>query len=241
MKIAFSFRNVLKIFMVFTIILLSGCKLTMALRAMKNTDVKPEYIAYQDKSIIFTPLVHFGQKEFYDSLKDSLVVWKSRGYTVFYEQIKSKAYQMEEDSLTVDIANRKWRKIVGGEQMTREGYEDLSEVFKGGVVQPEYEDLGLDETDLNADVTLPGLINSYENIYGEINLDSCDYATILDSAYSCSKALKGNLNPVIIDFRNEELVKTIIAADEKNIVVLYGKLHIKGLKKLLKEEEKKSQ
>jgi len=40
---------------------------------------------------------------------------------------------------------------------------------------------------------------------------------------------------VILDYRNEELVKRIINTDSKKIVVLYGAAHIKGMKKLLKK------
>jgi len=33
--------------------------------SMLTKKVKLHYYTYKDKSIIFTPLVHFGQKEFY--------------------------------------------------------------------------------------------------------------------------------------------------------------------------------
>ena len=136
-----------------------------------------------------------------------------------------------------DTTERKWRKIVGGVQMTREGYEELNDVFKNGVVQPQYVDLGIDSTDINADITMSQLVNGFEGYYGRVMLDSCDFATPLDSAYSCNKKLKGKLKPTIVEYRNQELVKRIIDADQDSIVVLYGELHLKGMQKLLKKEQ----
>ena len=74
-------------------------------------------------------------------------------------------------------------------------------------------------------------------MYGKIYLDSCDITTSLDSTYNCKEKLKGNLDAVILDYRNVKLVEKIITAEQENIVVLYDARHIKGLKKLLKEEE----
>ncbi|MCF6169741.1 MAG: hypothetical protein L3J66_02020 [Bacteroidales bacterium] len=103
---------------------------------------------------------------------------------------------MNLDSTFSDQLNRKWRKIVAGVQMTREGYEEL----------------------------------------GEVKLDSCDFATSLDSTYTCSKKLKGKLNPIIVDYRNQQLVNRIIQSKSDKIAVVYGEIHIKGLKELLKEK-----
>ncbi len=218
-------------------ILFSSCGLVKSLRAMKNKKVKPQHYTFEDKSIIFTPLTHFGQKEFYANLTDSLVQWKIKGYTVFYEGIKHKASDMGVDSITADNTMRKWRKIVGGEGATREDYAELSEVFKKGIAQPENKDLGIDDTDINADITLLDLVSKYEGLYGEIKMDSCDYATHLDSTYTCGKALKGKLRPIIVDYRNTQLVDKLINSGQNNIVVLYGAIHIKGMKKLLKEKQ----
>lgn len=116
-----------------TLVLLSSCGVVKALRALINKKVKPQYYTYEDKSIIFTPLTHFGQKEFYANLTDFLVQWKRKGYTVFYEGIQHKASDMGVDSLTADIAMRKWRKILGGEGATREDYAELRRCSKRGL------------------------------------------------------------------------------------------------------------
>jgi len=118
-----------------------------------------------------------------------------------------------------------------------EGYEELSEVFKNGIVQPENEDIGIDSTDINADITLLDLVHRFEEYYGEVKLDSCDYAIHLDSTYTCGKKLKGNLMPIIVDYRNKQLVEKVIVTELNCIVVLFGLVHIKGMKKLLKEKQ----
>jgi hypothetical protein len=220
------------------LVLLSGCGVIKSLSALKSKKVKPQYTSYQDKSLIFVPLTHFGQKEFYAKLKDSIIHWKNNDYTIFYEQIISDPSLMGLDDSGNDTLNRKWRKIVGGEKMTREGYEELTEVFKNGMVQPEYEDLGIDSTDVNADITMFQLVQKFEYFYGEVKLDSCDFAVHLDSTYTCGKKLKGKLRPVIVDYRNKELIEKVVASDKKSIVVVYGGIHIKGMKKLLKKKEK---
>ncbi len=206
---------------------------------MMAKKVKPQNVTFEDKSVIFTPLVHFGQKEFYDHLRDSIVHWKIDGYTVFYEQIGSGQSYLGLDSISYDRLRRKFRRIDGGNAGTAEDYEeDLQKVFKNGIAQPEYTDLGIDSTDIHADVTLLDLVNKAEEYYGKVNLDSCDYTTHLDSTYSCFKGLKTKkLDPVYVDYRNTVVVEKIINSELDKIVVLFGAAHIKGMKKLLKEKQ----
>ena len=217
------------------IILFSGCGLTKGLRAIKNKDVQSEYFTFYKKSIIFAPLAHFSQIEYYENLKDSITNWKENGYTIFYEGIIHKASEMNVESIVADRTMRKWRKITGGVGATREDYTELSDVFKNAIVQPENEELGIDSNDINADITLLDLVSKYEEYYGKIHLDSCDIETSLDSTYACKTKLKGKLTPIILDYRNVKLAEKIVNAEQKNIVILFGARHIKGLKKLLKE------
>ena len=162
---------------------------------------------------------------------------KNNNYTIFYEGIINEADEMNVDSITADRSMRKWRKITRGVGATREDYAELNEVFKNAIVQPEDEEMGIDSTDVNADITLIELVSKFEDLYGKIYLDSCDITTSLDSTYNCKEKLKGNLDAVILDYRNVKLVEKIVAAEQENIVILYGARHIKGVKKLLKEKE----
>lgn len=219
------------------ILLLSGCQVSKGLGAIMNKKVKPQYYTFKDKSIIFTPFVHFGQKEFYGSLKDSIVNWKKEGYTVFYEQVTSGQEHLGLDSISYDRLNRKYRRINGENSSTAEDYEEeLQTVFKKGIAQPKYIDLGIDSMDISADITFLDLVNKIEEYFGEIKLDSCDYAIPLDSTYTCSKGFKvKKLDPVYVDYRNKVVVEKIVNSKQDKIVILFGAAHIKGMKKLLKQ------
>jgi len=229
--------NIQKNILIFTLgcilVLLSSCKIgriVSNLKGMNNTEVKAEKYTYGDKSIIFVPITHFGEKIFYSSLRDSIINWKTNDYTIFYEQI---IYPLEDSSKLLE-AKLKWRKIKGGKGNSRKDYDSLTEFFKNKIVQPEYEKLGIDSTDINADVTRIELVNKYEEIYGEIIIDSCDRSTSFDSTYNCTERTKNDFDPIIMDFRNEQLVERIINTEINKIVVVYGARHHKGIKKLLK-------
>ena len=227
------------VFASFIILLLSGCKVTQGVSSLMSKKVKPQYYTFEDKSIVFTPLVHFGKKEFYAGLKDSIVNWKKDGYTIFYEQVVGGQVLLGMDSISFDELRRKYRRISGGEAGSPEEYaEELQKVFKNAIAQPSYMELGIDSTDINADITFLDLVNKIEELYGEIKLDSCDYATHIDSTYNCTKGLKiKKLDPVYVDYRNTVIVDSIINSDHKKIVVLFGAAHKKGVKKLLKGTE----
>jgi len=220
------------------VILLSGCALTIGLSAVLGKKVKPKYYTYEDKSIIFTSLVHFGQKEFYDNLRDSIIDWKKDGYTIFYEQVGSGQAYLGLDSISYDRLRRRFRQIDGGNAGTAEDYaKEVQQVFKNGIAQPNYKALGIDSSDINADISLLDLVNKLEEYYGEIKLDSCDYATHLDSTYTCSKGIKmKKLDPIYVDYRNSVVVEKVIASNSDKIVILFGTAHRKGMKRLLDEK-----
>lgn len=50
-------------------------------------------------------------------------------------------------------------------------------------------------------------------IYGEVSIDNCDYSTPLDSIYHCNEGLKQDLNPIVVEYRNEELSERTIKTD----------------------------
>ena len=92
----------------------------------------------------------------------------------------------------------------------------------------------VDDFDINADVTFKEFVDEYERLYGPQTLSECDLNTHLDSAFTCQPPLKNDVDPVKVDFRNKELVKKLVAAEQQKIVVLFGAYHIKDLEKMLK-------
>ena len=208
----------------------TGCKVIKNVHYIYNKDVKTEEISLDNKSVKLSPLVHFGQKEFYNNLKDSIFYWKKSGYIIFYEEIRANA--------TDTILLLKWRKINNGNIIDKNEYAHVGRVLNK-IGQPEYDSLGIDGLDINADVSLNDVINKYEEFYGPIVLDSCDFQTPLKTSYTnCGKRYKNSLVPILNNYRNNEVIKRIIESDSTRIVVLYGADHIKGIKKGLKNAAK---
>lgn len=209
-----------------------SCTTLKDVSLIHNTKVKPTRVQLQDKTILLTPIVHFGQKVFFDALTDSVVKWKGQGYTVFYEEMNVGPHERNIPVAEYEIVLKKMRKMMGGAP-TRESYAKLQEDFPDAITQPLYADLGVDSLDFNADVTLKEFVDEYERLYGTQTLSSCDLKTPLDSLFEC-EILQNDLNPVIDDFRNRELIKQLVAAKQDKIVLLYGAHHIKPLEKGLK-------
>lgn len=121
--------------------------------------------------------------------------------------------------------------------MTREDYEALKKIFKKGIAQPEWVELGATESDINADVSIKDVVEAYERRYGKVELSACDTETSLDEDYSCHPSLKNDINPILLDFRNEHVVELIREHEDEKIVLVYGANHIKSMIRLLKSQE----
>lgn len=208
---------------------------------MNTEKVSPKRILYKQKEVLIVPVAHIGQQAFYDNLKDSIRHWKYQGYRIYYEQIKSRAEQMNITEAELDTIKKEYRYVEGSYRPTSESYEGKGGVYKGKMVQPDWEDLGVTDSDLNADVSLKEIVEEYERTHEKIVLTDCDYNTPLDSAYKCRYTEKGvsvfKRIPwsIKLDFRNQKVVELIKSGDDDKIVVIYGAFHLKGIKKLLKE------
>lgn len=217
-----------------SIFILGSCQTVKDVKLIYNKKVSPSYVEMRGKRIILTPIAHLGQKEFFSALTDSVKNWKGQGYTVFYEEITIGPHEIEKIPMAeYETILRKFRKILGGSP-TREHYGEVGETFEGAITQPSYAELGLDSLDINADVTFKEFVDEYERLYGPQALSECDLNTHLDSAFTCQPPLKNDIDPVKVDFRNKELVKKLVAAEQKKIVVLFGAYHIKEVEKMLK-------
>lgn len=186
-----------------------------------------ETVELKRKTVKFIPIAHAGQKKFYDSLTSMIKEYKSKGYVVFYEQLKSVRPNSE-----VDTIRLKYRKIVGVEP-TRKMYSMLTLIFPNIVVQPEYNLLGITETDVNADITIADFVAQYEKIYGTVVLETCDYESKIGTMSTC-KPLKKNLDAIILNYRNENLANMVKQSKNKKILVVYGANHIQSMMELIK-------
>lgn len=195
-----------------------------------------ESLQLGDKTIRFIPIVHFGRKEFYEKLKQKITAYKQQGYVVYYEQVKTGYAAQGISRESYDTLRLKYRKMKNGQGYSRKDYEkELKGIFKNKTVQPLYDSLGITATDVNADVSLAEFTAEYERRNGKIILDSCDLHTPPGSAYVCKGLPRGNMRPVIEDFRNEQLVKRLRSAAQQKILVIYGAAHIKPVKKMLQQ------
>lgn len=205
-----------------------------ALKLMKATRPETQAIEWKHKSIIFVPIAHASTPEFYNGVKSVVSNYKAKGYTVFYEQI-TRAAKKEETAGKPDTLALKLRKLVGLEP-TRQTYAILKNFFPGIVAQPEYKDLGVTASDLNADISLEQLVGKYEDLYGPVALNNCDFETKTGVlGYNCG-ALGNDIEPVILDYRNENVARLVKSAVTDKILVVYGAKHIPGIIKLLSED-----
>ena len=231
-KKAYLYFSLIVLFAMFT-----SCNAIKTISKIESKKAKVVSFTHQNKSLKFIPLVHFGQPEFYSAIKDSVTAYKKKGYIVFYELVTTRADEKTEP----EAYNKELlliRRMFNGENLTPESYEeDLKEIFPSAIAQPNYKDLGIDENDLNVDVDIIDIAEEYTRLYGEIKLTPCDYDTPVDSKeYLCEK-IKNKMDPIIVDFRNEHLANEIHNSKNDKILILYGLLHEKGVKKLLRKME----
>ena len=216
--------------------LCGGCVVVQTMKVLKSVNEKevvPVYMQSARQHVILVPVTHVGREEFYEALKDSIAYWKGNGYRIYYEEIDSRA-TVDMDSLTRDTLIRKVRYISGG-LPTREEYSKIG-MFKAmnAVVQPEWEDLGVTESDINADVSVFDIIDEFERIHHPVNLDSCNLVTPRDAEYQCFHT-GYDTAPLFIDYRNRHVVSLIESEGNDKIVVIYGKRHIDGIVEILVE------
>ena len=227
---------ILRLFLMgFASVFLSSCTLFQSFRYLKKESVKVINREIRGQEFIFVPVAHFGQKIFYEKLKDSISYWKNADYRIYYEQIETDPSIMKVDTLTAKTLKKKLRRINGGFGMTREDYQVFQKIFKNGISQPEWKDLGITASDLNADCNLKDYINQYESLYGLVDLSECDLEVPISQKYTCHPGLKNDLKPIMLDFRNRNVVDIVKTNKDKKIVLIYGALHIKPIIKLLKK------
>lgn len=173
---------------------------------------------------------HVGKPRFYELLKEHVITFKKEGYIVYFE---GSAYSPGLDSMTIDTFQRKLRKMKG--LIIDSGYAKYlheHSLFRSLVDQPRGANLGLDSNDINVDVHRNVMIEAYEKKYDPISLEKMDFQIPLDPRFGYPKAKKlpkNNVYSILIDYRNENLASKIQTSDHKEILVLYGFAHMKGI------------
>lgn len=213
--------------------------------ALKSLDIYEDGVSVstyknEEKTLTYIPMKHIGTKNFYKNvtaIADSLA---AEGFVFFLEGVRVDTLKFSKQE--IDTIQFKIRKITGVNvskyldtvNNTLMGLKYKNK--KGLINQPEYSKFGITETNGKiVDVPMNLLVEKYENKFGSIYLDACDYATVPNTFYGCDKAPEDNKNYIILDYRNLNLAKKIMSSNHTKIAVLYGALHEAGLYTELKK------
>ena len=198
------------------------------------------YLSNGIKEVAFINMHHIGKKEFYDDVSSKIDSLKKQQYIVFYE---SYAEEAETDSLTKDINERKLRKLLG--ISTAEYFDAENNLFLGKykinkkhklMNQPAAYEMNIDTTKaIRVDISPSTMINEFETKYQKIELDDCDLKTNLNSKiYDCAKIEKSEIkyfmDEIVIELRDKNLANKVQSHKSNKIVVVYGSIHLRGMR-----------
>lgn len=219
---------------------LTSCKSSLVNYAFEakgiyDKEVSLKEFSFKEKEIVFLPMHHIVRQEFYDDVRTKLDSLRDEGFVFFYESVKGKP--------TDSLDYYKFRKILHF-SVTKDGYMDAMEEllpkmkFKYDLVnQPTAEDFGLiGEDSFNVDIDFMSIINNVEEIK-EIILEDCDLENHYTEKYLCKDKFLSNKekDKIVVEDRDAHLVQEIKKSKYSKIAVIYGKAHLKGVKKLLLE------
>ncbi|WP_432410443.1 hypothetical protein [Rasiella sp. SM2506] len=190
------------------------------------------------KTIVLLPTHHLGTPSYYDDLHKKMDSLSALNYFFYTEKVKADGAN--------DTLLRKFRKFLGS-PVAGDGYKHIIDSIVGKkhkiklkkeiIDQPSYDELGVpvDQSE-NVDATLEELMNYYETTYGKIELAPCDFETSVLEESNCSKfkVPKDIRNDVIMDFRNNIVLKRIDVETHDKIAIIYGDAHTPGLLQGLK-------
>lgn len=196
---------------------------------------------YNDKEILFLNMVHLGTREYYGDVTKKIDSLQRGVYYVFYEGL----YLSKNDrviKVNDSINYLKFRKVMGlyplVEYSKMKPFSDY--ISKYDLIdQPDYTDLAINpKNSVGVDLPMTVLISEFEKEKGPIELTQCDFDQKLGSgSYNCSKVdsnlQKYFLEDIVINKRNENIVKNIKQSTKSKILIVYGKKHFDGIKKML--------
>ena len=233
-----------------TTLLLTSCKsFVLSVLGATETNIPLRYITNGEKKLVFFPMHHIGKREFYDDVKYKLDSFIKEGYVVYYEGVKPSTTT---DSLQNDSIYRKARKISGANFASLKangGYIDtINKTFLGKksnyvvkhnlINQPKYLISTVDTLRYKKiDAGIVELISASENKFGPVTLNSYDFETSFNDKYKVKRD-KNMKKYFLEEYRNAIIASSIINDPNKKILLLYGKLHFKGILENLQAVDK---
>jgi hypothetical protein len=213
---------------------LFSCKIIHSMHELNREEAQLKVMNNEKVDLMFLPMHHLGKKVFYDDVRSKIVSAKAEGYTVYYELIST---DFTTDSILKDNIRRKVRKIKGFSGTYKDNAQGV--MFEKYIQQPSYQDMGVTEGDIRADVNYLELMKKWEELNGEIVLDSVDWNTPFDKKFDKGLSYsKEEYNRVFIEYRNEQLIQRILNNSDKKVLVVYGEGHRKDFKKRWKKANK---
>lgn len=243
-----------KIFIPLSILLLTSCKSYIANYYFKSVGVydnkiKLEKLSNNEKEIVLFGMHHIGKKEFYNDVKTKVDSLIKKDYLFYLEGISSnfsgKTNLTKEDSIVLIDLAYKFRKILGKPLLYKNMESDFIELFKSKgikikenlIKQPSYAEFGLSQkTAINSDLSAEEILKIYENKYGKIIMEPCDYQTKFYEESTCAiKSQKKIYDEVILQIRNNSIITHVLNEKKSKIAIIYGKNHFIGIKDSLQK------
>jgi hypothetical protein len=246
---------------VFLIITITACSTLQTVKKMKSKRATVSEWKAEDKTVLFIPMIHIANPDFYNSVRKIIESKKAEGFIVYYEGTKMKAVDdtikkqlldkpyvkyyhgpQHIDSICQVVYRKKINKFIGfiPDSTSRQLYIPKKGFFSGMVVQPTPKVLGTDHNDRNVDVGDNEMVDTYEKWFGEIMLEEADFTIMPGSSYPKSLRLpKDNVKSILINYRDEYLAQRIQASTDKKILVLFGMAHMGGTFEQLKRLDKR--
>ena len=205
-------------------ILCLSCKSILTKIVTNRSIVKnAHYLQKDDQKVIYLPMSHLSKYENFEEVKGFINEKRNLGYQVYYEKV---TYDI--NSVDYKESSLKMRKLTGltfgqkylseEQQKFRENVNDKKYTWQSKV------DYGLNyQTDIHADYNITDLIKAYEDKWGKVILEPCDYNTPLNVQYTCSSPTK--YQEVVHDLRNTKLLKHILDTVPKKKLIVYGLGH----------------
>lgn len=235
-----------KILFLSTLLLLTSCKskleTTLIKLGINDNSVKVTKVEHPKKDILFIEMIHLGQKEFYNDVKQKVDSLSNLGYHFFYEGL----YLRRSDRQINDtLSYKKYRKVFGLDPTysftQRPAFSKVIKKYNL-INQPDNIKLGLNRSNSNpVDISLVNQIKVFETHKGEIKLDKCDYKTRLGSKYYACKTLPKKYrefyrSDITRKMRDRNIYQSIENSGFDKIAIIYGKRHLKGLLELYENE-----
>jgi hypothetical protein len=237
-----------KYFLSFLVILIFSCssyKVNFLLSRLGvfEDEVKLRVFVNTERKVVLVPMHHIGTELFYEDVKQKIDSLQKRDYKVYYEMISVDT--IKQDNAQIILNYRKLRKLLGkaitGSENKLSIIEKLSnnkkvKLKKELINQPSYKELGLNMNGAkNVDLKLDEIIAYYENKFGKIQLEDCDFANLPIEEYFCKNSNKDKdiYNEIIIELRNKKVINELEKDKTEDIAVIYGKGHFDEIEKYL--------